>query len=151
MSAQDDRRDSGYRMQDSRRAIGDRMIKDRQAIRAGIEAARASTFKTDLNTLETSPRKQVSLRSREAKGNRPATVGTGAYKAPAAISTGGGIASPLTEVAVDGVGDREYWPAMIQETTDGLLSFEVRPIKKWKFLDADGNPVVLNIAKPEAL
>lgn len=134
--------------QDERRAIGTRMINDRKAIRAGIEAARASTFKADLNTLETSPRRQVSLSSREAKGSRPATVGTGTYKAPAATSAGGGIASPLTEVAIDGVGDREYWPAMIQETTDGLLSFEVKPIKKWKFLDADGNPVALNIAKP---
>lgn len=151
MSNESERRAIGTRNEAQRRGIGTRMINDRKAIHAGIEAARASTFKADLNTLETSPRRQVSLRSREAKGNRPATVGTGAYKAPAAISTGGGIASPLTEVAVDGVGDREYWPAMIQETTDGLLSFEVRPIKKWKFLDADGNSVALNIAKPEAL
>lgn len=142
MSAQDDRRDSGYRMQDSRRAIGDRMIKDRQAIRAGIEAARASTFKTDLNTLETSPRKQVSLRSREAKGARPATVGTGTYKAPAATSTGGGIASPLTEGSY---AEREWWPAGIQ-STDGLLMLPAE--KKVVLADADSAPVVINYAEP---
>lgn len=149
MSLESDRRAIGARNEGQRRGIGQRMINDRQNIRAGISAARASTFKADLNTLETAPRKQVSFNSRDPKGARPATVGTGSYKAPpAAASSGGGIASPLTEVELDGFGDREYWPAMIQETTDGLLTFEVRPIKKWKFLDADGNAAALNIAKP---
>ncbi len=152
MSLESERRAIGKNNEAARRGIGDRMIKDRATIRAGISAARASTFKSDLNTLETPPRKSATLKKVEEKGVRPAAVGTGTYKAPAATGgTGGGIASPLTEVAVDGVGDREYWPAMIQETTDGLISFEVRAIKTWKFLDADGNPVVLNIEKPKAL
>lgn len=131
MAAGDSRRSSGTAMESARRASG-------AAIAADLRA---------LNKANTQERK---LRALSARGSEPAKRGRADWKAPAATSSGG-IASPLTEVVVDGVGDREYWPAMIQETTDGLLSFEVQPIKKWKFLDADGNPVVLNIAKPEAL
>ena len=139
MSAQDDRRDSGYRMQDSRRAIGDRMIKDRAEIKKGISAARASTFKADLNALETSPRKQVTLTSREAKGSRPATVGTGTYKAPATTSTGGGIASPLTEPSAAA---RAYWPSGLL-SSDGL--FELPSIKTLNLTDANGDAVVIQL------
>ena len=135
---------------DERRASGRRMEAQRRAIGAAVRASRQSTFKQDLNALETSPRRQGSLRAVEPVGARPAVMGKSYYTPPAAPS-GGGIASPLIEVAVGDVGDREYWPAMIQETTDGLLSFEVRPIKVWKFKDADGNPVILNIAKPGAV
>ena len=143
MSAQDDRRDSGYRMQDSRRAIGDRMINDRAAIKAGISAARASTFKADLNALETSPRKQVTLTNREAKGTRAATVGTGIYKAPAAKGTGGGIASPLTETSYAA---REFHPAQTLWTSDGYFAWEVKAPKKIVQTDANGAEVVQQFA-----
>ena len=140
MSAQDDRRDSGYRMQDSRRAIGDRMIKDRADIKAGISAARASTFKADLNALETSPRKQITLTKREAKGTRAATVGTGIYKAPAATAgTGGGIASPLTEASA---AERVYWPSGLM-SSDQL--FELPSIKTLNLTDANGDAVVIQL------
>lgn len=143
MSAQDDRRDSGYRMQDSRRAIGDRMIKDRAAIKAGISAARASTFKADLNALETSPRKQVTLTPREAKGARAATVGTGVYKAPASTGgTGGGIASPLTETLA---ADRTWWGAG-WPSTDGV--FEYPAERRVSMTDANGAPVEFLYANP---
>ena len=155
MSAQDDRRDSGYRMQDSRRdsgylmqdsrrAIGDRMIKDRAEIKKGISAARASTFKADLNALESSPRKQVTLTNREAKGTRAATVGTGIYKAPATTGvTGVGIASPLTE---DSYATREFHPAQTLWTSDGYFAWEVKPPKKIVQTDANGAEVVQQFA-----
>lgn len=146
MSAQDNRRDSGYRMQDSRRAIGDRMIKDRAEIKKGISAARASTFKADLNALETSPRKQVTLTNREAKGTRAATVGTGIYKAPAATAaTGGGIASPLTELSYAA---REFHPAHVLASSDGLFEWEFEPVKKIVMVDANAAPVVQIFAVP---
>ena len=146
MSAQDDRRDSGYRMQDSRRAIGDRMIKDRADIKAGISAARASTFKADLNALESSPRKQVTLTKRDAKGTRAATVGTGSYKAPATTGgTGGGIASPLTETSY---ASREYWGPQSITSVDGLLTFRVLPIKQLTQADADDVEIKQIYAEP---
>ena len=152
MSLESERRAIGKNNEAARRGIGDRMIKDRATIRAGISAARASTFKSDLNTLETPPRKSATLKKVEEKGVRPAAVGTGTYKAPAA--TGGGIASPLTEktkvVDAKTLPDRDYWPSMLLTTSDGLLTFEVKPLKAWKFTDADDNPVQMNIAKPAA-
>ena len=157
MSAQDDRRDSGYRMQDSRRdsgylmqdsrrAIGDRMIKDRAEIKKGISAARASTFKADLNALESSPRKQVALTNREAKGTRAATVGTGIYKAPATTGvTGVGIASPLTEGSYAA---REFHPARYLSSSDGLFVWQFEPPKKIVMADANDEEVIQLFAVP---
>jgi len=45
--------------------------------------------------------------------------------------------------------DREFWPNQIMTSTDGLRVWEVRPIRTWRFTDADGNPVVLHIARPK--
>lgn len=140
MSAQDDRRDSGYRMQDSRRAIGDRMIKDRAEIKKGISAARASTFKADLNALESSPRKQVTLTNREAKGTRAATVGTGVYKPPAAPA---GIASPFVEADLT---QREWWPTG-WTSTDGV--FEYPAEKRVVMTDDNGAKVEFQYASPQ--
>lgn len=143
MSLESERRAIGSNNEAARRGIGQRMVNDRAAIKAGISAARASTFKADLNALESSPRKQVTLTNREAKGTRAATVGTGIYKAPAATgATGGGIASPLTEGSY---AEREWWPAGIP-STDGLLMLPAE--KKVVLADADSAPVVINYAEP---
>lgn len=141
--SQDERRAIGKNNESARRGIGDRMINDRAAIKAGISAARASTFKADLNALETSPRKQVTLTNREAKGTRAATVGTGIYKAPAAKGTGGGIASPLTETSYAA---REFHPAQTLWTSDGYFAWEVKPPKKIVQTDANGAEVVQQFA-----
>jgi hypothetical protein len=145
------------RLDAERRAIGERMERERRAadpgaaMRAnGLRLERERTgaaVQKDINSLVRPTAQRQQLKTVPPLGALPAQRGRADYKAPAA-ATGGGIASPLTEVELAGVGDRTYWPAMLQETTDGLFSFEVRPIKTWKFLDADGNAVVLNIAKP---
>lgn len=141
MSAQDERRAIGTRNEAQRRGIGTRMINDRKAIRAGIEAARASTFKADLNALESSPRKQVTLTKRDAKGTRAATVGTGSYKAPATtVGTGGGIASPLTEGSAS---TREYFDQQLLPTTDGMVWIRWRSVKKITMADANDAEVIL--------
>lgn len=143
MSLESDRRAIGVRNEGQRRGIGQRMINDRQNIRAGISAARASTFKADLNTLETAPRKQVSFNSRDPKGARPATVGTGSYKAPpAATSSGGGIAGPLEE---QDYSEREYHAEGLK-SSDGL--FVIPAIKKMTLTDANGDPVIVMLAPP---
>ena len=141
--SQDERRAIGSSNEAARRGIGQRMINDRAAIKAGISAARASTFKADLNALETSPRKQVTLTNREAKGTRAATVGTGIYKAPAAKGTGGGIASPLTETSYAA---REFHPAQTLWTSDGYFAWEVKAPKKIVQTDANGAEVVQQFA-----
>lgn len=144
--SQDERRAIGSNNEAARRGIGQRMINDRAAIKAGISAARASTFKADLNALESSPRKQVTLTNREAKGTRAATVGTGIYKAPAATAgTGGGIASPLTETSY---ASREYWGPQSITSVDGLLTFRVLPIKQLTQADADDVEIKQIYAEP---
>lgn len=143
--SQDERRAIGSSNEAARRGIGQRMINDRAAIKAGISAARASTFKADLNALESSPRKQVTLTNREAKGTRAATVGTGIYKAPAAKGTGGGIASPLTETSYAA---REFHPARYLSSSDGLFVWQFEPPKKIVMTDANDEPVVQIFAVP---
>lgn len=144
--SQDERRAIGSSNEAARRGIGQRMINDRAAIKAGISAARASTFKADLNALESSPRKQVTLTKRDAKGTRAATVGTGSYKAPATTGgTGGGIASPLTETSY---ASREYWGAQSITSVDGLLTFRVLPIKQLTQADADDVEIKQIYAEP---
>lgn len=143
--SQDERRAIGSSNEAARRGIGQRMINDRAAIKAGISAARASTFKADLNALETSPRKQVTLTNREAKGTRAATVGTGIYKAPAAKGTGGGIASPLTETSYAA---REFHPARYLSSSDGLFVWQFEPPKKIVMADANDEEVIQLFAVP---
>lgn len=143
--SQDERRAIGSSNEAARRGIGQRMINDRAAIKAGISAARASTFKADLNALESSPRKQVTLTNREAKGTRAATVGTGIYKAPAAKGTGGGIASPLTETSYAA---REYHPARYLSSSDGLFVWQFEPPKKIVMADANDEEVIQLFAVP---
>lgn len=146
MSLESERRAIGSNNEAARRGIGQRMINDRAAIKAGISAARASTFKADLNALETSPRKQVTLTKREAKGTRAATVGTGVYKEPATTGgTGGGIASPLTETSY---ASREYWGPQSITSVDGLLTFRVLPIKQLTQADADDVEIKQIYAEP---
>lgn len=146
MSLESERRAIGSNNEAARRGIGQRMINDRAAIKAGISAARASTFKADLNALESSPRKQVTLTKRDAKGTRAATVGTGSYKAPATTGgTGGGIASPLTETSY---ASREYWGPQSITSVDGLLTFRVLPIKQLSQADADDVEIKQIYAEP---
>lgn len=143
--SEQERRAIGVNNEAARRAIGQRMINDRAAIKAGITAARASTFKADLNALESSPRKQVALTNREAKGTRAATVGTGIYKAPAAKGTGGGIASPLTETSYAA---REFHPARYLSSSDGLFVWQFEPPKKIVMADANDEEVIQLFAVP---
>ena len=125
---------------DERRASGRRMEAQRKAIGAAVRASRQSTFKQDLNALETSPRRQGSLRAVEPIGARPAVMGKSYYTPPPATGGGGGIASPLTE---PNVAAREYWPERLVPSSDGLSWLRWKPLKKIVMQDANGEPVIL--------
>lgn len=132
--------------QEERQAIGQRLVAERKAIAAGISASRASTFKRDLNALESSPRRTVSLSQREARGTRPPTVGRGNYVAPPKTGgIGGGIASPLTEQSY---AEREWYMAKTLKSSDGLLTFQVQAIKQVRTTDADDVEVIMIYKEP---
>ena len=128
-------------LESDRRAIGTALTASRSAISASMQASRASTFKRDLNALETGTRKTVELSTVEEKGARPATRGVSVYVAPSS-GTGGGISSPLTETDFAA---REYWSGGVM-SSDGI--FMIPAIKTIALTDADGAAVVVNLAEP---
>ena len=106
---------------------------------------RASSFKRDLNSLESGSRKVGALSIVEAAGLRPATRGVSVYVQPASTG-GGGIASPLEETDVTA---REYHPnTMYVASTDGVIVFGFRSIKQLEMTDANSEVVVFKYAEP---
>ena len=132
---------------DERRASGRAMEANRRAIDGAMRAARQSTFKRDLNALEsgTTARRSGALRSVEPRGGVPSSTARVDYTPPASTSAGGGIASPLTE------GDvtlRTYWPNGYV-SSDGL--FTLPAPRKVIMTDAEGAEVEFNYADPVPL
>lgn len=132
-------------LESERRAIGQRLIDERAAIRDSMRASRASTFKRDLNTLETSPRKEAGLSIIEPKGARPATVGRAYWSSSKEPVSGGGIASPLTEGSYAA---REFYDTRYLSTFDGVFVMQVEPIKKIVMTDANSAAAVQILAEP---
>lgn len=118
---------------------------ERAATRSGVAASRASTFKRDLNSLETARRQTQVLNTLERKGQRVATRGRGVWKEPAKTGTGGGIAGPLVEPDAQ---QRAWWPNGYA-STDGLLVLPA--IKTLKLQDANGEPVEIQLADMAAV
>ena len=86
------------------------------------------------------------LRREEPRGAIPAGRGRAErnYQAPSNPSSGGGIASPLTEQHFS---TREYWGAGIP-SSDGLFLYPAP--KKVKMTDATGAEVIFDYADPSA-
>lgn len=144
------RRASGAAMEANRRAIGTNMEQSRRASGAAMEAnRRGQQVVEDLNRITTTAPQRKTLRRVEPVGALPASRGRGSYKAPPA-TTGGGIASPLTENVVSSGGKlmpvREYWPAGMT-SSDGL--FVLPSIKTLNLTDAEGSPVQISLANPQ--
>lgn len=141
---------------DQRRAIAEGMRASRQATgeaerRATGEAmVRRRTGREeveDLNAVIKQRRQRSALPALEARGGIPAQTGTGNYAAPPA-STGGGIASPLTE---SGLAGREYYEGVTMfYSTDYLMAVELRPLKELHMTDANGDHVRLKFQRPAA-
>lgn len=127
---------------DERRAIGKRIETERR----GAEVVE------DLNRLINPTRQRRTLRTVPPVGALPTTRGRGNYTPPPA--TGGGIASPLTERTRTEEGevvpDRTYYtdPEVVTTSTDGMLSFVVKPIRTTRFTDANGALEVREYARP---
>lgn len=60
-------------------------------------------------------------------------------------SAGSSIASPLVETDYAA---RAYWASQTITSTDGLITWQVEPIKKVFFTDANSQPVEIDYAEP---
>lgn len=134
-------------LQEQRRAIAEGMARSRaatgEAQRNAIADANylqrtGNRVANDINRL-TRPRPQRKpLPSIEPVGAVPASRGRGDYKAPPP-SAAGGIASPLTETA----NSREYYAAVNRPSTDGMVFFSVRAVRRVHMTDANAAEVPL--------
>lgn len=141
-----------------RRAIGNGNTAQRQGIGTGNAAQRrniqaqntaerrGSSIQDDLNRIMKPEKKSGSLSTLEPRGGVAARRGSGTYSGTTSTGTGGGVASPLTEQTSSGVANRDYWPVQMLATTDGLLVFEIHPLKTLRMKDANGADVVFNYA-----
>lgn len=138
----------------------------RRAIGAGITAARQATGEAerkaigqamitrrrgeqqvdDINAVVQQPRQRRQLSTIEPRGGLGPQKGVGHYVPPrSAPGGGGGVASPLTETDYN---TREYWAEQTLTSSDGLLSFRVKAIKKLVQTDANSLEVVQQFAQP---
>lgn len=132
--------------EERRRAIGRRLTEERQTIgRRLIEERTGQRIRNDLSRSLPPERTRKTLGAIQAKGALPVQVGVGEWRGGGESSGSGGIASPLSEVDYD---DRTHWPERAIVSSDGLLSFWVRPIRSVSMLDANGAVVVQEFAEP---
>lgn len=146
MTNEERRRASGAAMEASRRNSGAAMESSRRAGGAAMTERRTGkSVVEDINALAAPPRQRKALRAVDPVGALPASRGSGTYQAPAA--SGGGIASPLTEVPQT----RTYYTEEQSQSiysNDYLLSMEVLPLKSLFLTDASGAEVQMNFALP---
>ena len=75
----------------------------------------------------------------------PSRTGSSPPIQSVATTGGGGVASPITEKAVNG---REYWPERTLKSTDGLIYAKYKPLKTLNTTDANGADVVFKFNAP---
>lgn len=139
MALGDSRRASGQAMEQSRRALGRANEAARRALGDAMEnSRRGTTVVQDINRLTRPQPPRRPLPSIEPVGALPAARGRGDYKAPPP-SAAGGIASPLKETA----NSREYYAAVNRPSTDGMVFFSVRAVRRVQMTDANDAEVVL--------
>jgi len=131
-------------LEQQRRAIGTAMTARRGT--GDQMAARRNGRKSveDINSLVSPASQRKTLTTLDPRGRLEARQGRGDYEEPAAAG-GVGIASPLTEADYD---TREYWAEKTITSSDGLLSFRIKPIKKIIQADANDAEVVQLFADP---
>jgi hypothetical protein len=138
------------RLDAERRAIGERMERERRAadpgaaMRAnGLRLERERTgaaVQKDINSLVRPTAQRQQFKTVPPLGALPAQRGRADYKAPAAASTGGGIASPLIEGSA---ATREYFDQQLLPSTDGLVWTRWKSVKKITMTDANSAEVVM--------
>ncbi len=75
----------------------------------------------------------------------PAIPARSGSSPPLARGSSGSIASPLVETAYSG---RNYWSSQIITSTDGMITWQIEPIKKMYFTDANSSTVEIDYAEP---
>lgn len=147
MSLESERRANGAALEANRRAGGAAMEASRRAGGAALVAQRrGEQLQRDINSLGVRRVSQRTLRQVQPRGGIPGGMSTAFWSDHArAPSSGGGIASPLTETAYT---DRQYHPDQTLLSTDGLLSFKVKPLKQLTQKDANDAEVVQIFAAP---
>ncbi|MCE4070111.1 MULTISPECIES: hypothetical protein [Pseudomonas] len=142
------RRASGAAMESSRRATGQSNTNTRRAIGSSIEAQRRGRgLVDDLNSVVTQTEQGRVLSSLDARGARAVARGIAQYQPRASGGSGGGIASPLLETDYT---KRTYHPEIEVKSTDGLLSWKMKPIKEVYLRDAGNAEVKMIYAQPPA-
>lgn len=127
------RRASGKAMQDSRRAGGDAMI-ERRTGKSQVD---------EINSVVVQPKARKTLKAITPRGPLPAQTSPGTDTPnPKATTSGGGLASPLTEPSF---AMREFWPTGLR-SSDGLFFLPAE--KKIVMQDAEGSPAVFEYANP---
>ena len=131
-------------LEQQRRAVGTAMTASR-GTGAGMAARRRGQATVDdINSLVSPASQRKTLTTLDPRGRLEARQGRGDYEEPATAG-GVGIASPLTEADYD---TREYWDEKTITSSDGLLSFRIKPIKKIVQADANAAEVVQLFADP---
>lgn len=102
-----------------------------EALRQLTEAGAGQTSRVDKTLPPVSVKPDIPART----GSSP----------PLANWTSGSIASPLVET---GYANRVYWTSKTITSTDGLITWQVEPIKKVFFNDAHNQPVEIHYADP---
>ena len=138
MSIADERRTSGKAMPADRRQSGKDMASERRAS--------GKAFRDDLRALADSETENKALPPAQERPPIPASRGVATYAPPPTVpSSGGGIASPLTETDFN---SRTYHETSIALSGDFLLGMEIKPIKQITMTDADGQIVLMRYADP---
>lgn len=131
-------------LEQQRRAIGTAMTASRGTEASMASRRRGQATVDDINSLVKPPTASKQLPTLEPRGGVAAKQGRGDYQEP---STGtAGIASPLTEADYSA---RQYWDEVTLVSSDGLLSFRIKPIKQITQADANDAEVVQIFADPE--
>lgn len=151
----DSRRESGQANIDARRASGRAMVEERNAIgrsigdgrrasgQANIDARRASgkALRDDMRALAEDSPEKLKLPDIAPRGSMPSQRSVANFVMPIG-SSGGGIASPLTEVeAGAGNSSREYYHdnTVYFYSSDYTIAVEIRPLKTLRMIDANGD------------
>ena len=105
---------------------------------AMIERRTGKAVAEDINRLTRTQTQRRTQRPIEPVGALPPSRGRGVYQAPPAAGAAG-IASPL----VEDPGTRQYHPARLITTSDGMLALMVRRVSSITFTDSAGAEVIM--------
>ena len=110
-----------------------------------MDIKNSRAMRDDMRALTVNERQQQELAPIIKRGAMLAQRGRGDFSgSDMNQSSGGGIASPLTESP----GTRTFYNQAVVVPTNGYYAYSVRAVKKLTMTDADNNSVEINLAEP---